>query len=80
MWVVNAPHPAHRAGQCPSRNGFSGLRYRGRFSQGGGGTVGQQMRIPCCPNDNVWVRMWVAIKIGGISRDGKQIRSKRGET
>ena len=22
VWVVNAPHPPHRAGQRPSRNGF----------------------------------------------------------
>ena len=35
VWVVNAPHPVHGAGQRPSPNGFSAFGHRGRFPRGG---------------------------------------------
>ena len=46
MWVVNAPHPIHRDGQCPPRNGFSDFRARGQLAGGGVTPQGQSRQFP----------------------------------
>ena len=52
MWVVNAPHPVHRGGQCPPRNGFSDFRARGQFAGGGVTSLGHCRKFPLVSQRN----------------------------
>lgn len=52
MWVVNAPHPIHRDGQCPPRNGFSDFRARGQFIRCGVTALGHRRQFPLVPQRN----------------------------
>ena len=66
MWVVNAPHPSYRAGQCPSRNGFSDLAAVGQCSGGGVTVLGQTAVFSYGSNETAWVRLWHTAKTGGV--------------
>lgn len=66
VWVVNGPHPGHRAGQRPSRNGFSDLAAVGQCSGGGVTVLGQTAVFSYGTNETAWVRLWHTAKTGGV--------------
>ncbi len=64
--VVRTPGQTHRAGQCPSRKGFSDFLSMGRFQGAGVGTVDRESRFSYSPNKITWVRLWVRPRKEGV--------------